>query len=219
MLIDDYVADLGRALCGPPGPKRDLVVEARDSLTDAAEALQAEGLERAEAEHLAVDEFGQVAEVAPGLQRELTATAGRWLATLLFLSVPATVLMWSAIWHFSPGDPGAWATRPGWYSTVSLLLDLVQFGVGVFGGLALFALGRGSRWIGEPRLVTRSLGLLVLIALPVTGGLSLLLTLGPDVPHAAGTLAPLVLANLVTSAFWGLQVYGATRCVRLTRPV
>ncbi|MEU8249234.1 permease prefix domain 1-containing protein [Nonomuraea sp. NPDC048916] len=218
MVIDDYVTDLGRALSGPPGPKRDLVVEARDSLADAADALQAAGLDRLEAERLAVHEFGEVAEVAPGYQRELTATAGRWLATLIFLSVPVTVLMWSALWHFYPVASDTWAARPDWYSTVSLLLDLTQLGIGVYGGLALFALGRGNRWIGGPRLVTRSLGIVVLVALPVTGGLGLLLTLGPSVPHSVGDFAPLALANLLTSASWALQLYGAARCVRLTRP-
>ncbi|WP_246005242.1 hypothetical protein [[Actinomadura] parvosata] len=43
---------------------------------DTADALEADGLERAEAERLAVAEFGAVHEVAPGYQAELTAVAG-----------------------------------------------------------------------------------------------------------------------------------------------
>src|SRR5688500_19298305 len=99
MLIDDYVAELNRAITGPPGPKRDLVVEARDSLTDTADALEAEGLDRTEAERVAVAEFGPVAEIAPDYQAELTSASGRRLGFLLFVSVPITALMWSVLWR------------------------------------------------------------------------------------------------------------------------
>ncbi|MFI7124588.1 permease prefix domain 1-containing protein [Nonomuraea sp. NPDC050153] len=217
MRIDDYVAELDRALAGPHGPKHDLVVEARDSLTDTADALEAEGLDRAEAERVAVAEFGQVAEIAPGYQSELTAVAGRRLGFLLFISVPITALMWSVIWRVYPGDDSAWRLAPAWYRPVSRLLDILQLCVGLYGGLALFALSRGSRWIHRPRLVTRSLGVLVWGMLPVTVALGVLLTLGS---HGASRLdvLPSALANAVTSACWGLQLYGATRCLRISRP-
>ncbi|NUR84209.1 MAG: hypothetical protein HOY71_09005 [Nonomuraea sp.] len=217
MQIDDYVAELGRALSGPPGPKRDLVVEARDSLADAAEALEAEGVARTEAERQAVEEFGDVAEIAPGYQRELTASAGRRLGLLLFVSVPITVLMWSVIWRFYPMSEQTWADRPGWFTPVSRLLDVAQLGTGVYGGLALLALSRGARWIRRPQLVTRSLGIAVWVMLPVTGGLSLLLAHGPGVPPGLNVFVPSMLANLVTSAVWGLQLYGAVRCIGVTR--
>ncbi|WP_214317249.1 permease prefix domain 1-containing protein [Nonomuraea sediminis] len=217
MLIDDYMADLGRALSGPEGPKRDLVVEARDSLADAAEALEAEGLDRLEAERRAVADFGAVAEIAPGYQSELTACAGRRMGLLLFISVPLTVIMWSVVWRIFPGDPVAWAHKPGWYSLVSRLIDVLQLATGLYGGLALLALARGARWIRRPHLVTRSLGILVWAMLPIVGGLGLLLSYGPGVPPNASTFLPALLANLVTSAFWGLQLYGAVRCMRITR--
>ncbi|MFG6192872.1 permease prefix domain 1-containing protein [Nonomuraea sp. JJY05] len=216
MRIDDYVAELDRALAGPQGAKRDLVVEARDSLTDTADALEAEGLERAEAERVAVAEFGEVAEVAPGYQSELTAVAGRRLGSLLFISVPITTLMWSMMWRVYPGDADAWRHAPAWFPVVSRLLDILQLCVGLYGGLALFALSRGARWIHRPRLVTRSLGLLVWIMLPVTGALSLALTLGATGGSHLDAL-PSLLANMVTSTFWGLQIYGATRCLRVSR--
>ncbi|MER6951108.1 permease prefix domain 1-containing protein [Nonomuraea sp. NPDC000554] len=219
MLIDDFVSDLGRALAGPSGPKRDLVVEARDSLSDTADALEAEGLDRAEAERRAVAEFGEISEIAPGYQAELTAVAGRRLGRLLFISVPMTVLMWSVIWRFYPVDANAWAHKPGWFLFVSRLLDALQLATGLLGGLALFALGRGTRWIRRPRLVTRALGVLVWAMLPATGVLSLLLSYDSGVPDSVPVYLPSVLANAVTSALWGVQLYGAARCLRVTRTI
>ncbi len=107
--------------------------------------------------------------------------------------------------------------QPAWWSVVSRLLDVVQLGVGVYGGLVTFALSRGSRWIRRPRPATRSLGVLVWTALPVTVGLSLLLSYGTGTSPNTLTALPALLANLVTMAMWGLQIYGATRCVRITR--
>jgi hypothetical protein len=216
MLIDDYVAELGRTLAGPPGPKRDMVVEARDSLADTADALEAEGLARMEAERLAVREFGPVAEIAPGYQRELTAASGRRLGILLLITVPMTVVVWSVIWRFYPTDLTSWGHRPGWYSPVSRLLDILQLGTGLYGGLSVFALSRGTRWIRRPQLVTRLLGILVWFMLPVTWGLSLLLTYGGNLPMGVNTFLPAALANVMSAAFWGLQLYGATRCIRVT---
>jgi hypothetical protein len=216
MRIDDYVAELDHALAGPYGPKRDLVVEARDSLSDTADALEAEGLDRAEAERVAVAEFGEIAEVAPGFQSELTAVAGRRLGFLLFITVPITTLMWSVMWRVYPGNEDAWRHAPVWYAAVSRLLDILQLCVGLYGGLALFALSRGARWIRRPWLVTRSLGLLVWIMLPVSGAMGLALTLGATGGSHLDAL-PALLANVVTSTFWGLQIYGATRCLRVSR--
>ena len=218
MRIDDYVAELGKALCGPPGAKHDLVVEARDSLADTADALEAEGLARDEAERLAVREFGAITEIVPSYQRELTAAAGRRLGLLMLISLPITVLMWSVVWRFYPTNSlAAWVARPDWYDTASRWLDILQLSTGLYGGLSLFALGRGTRWIRRPRLVTKWLGIIVWSMLPVTVGLGLVLSYGAGMQETAQTFLPAVLANLVTAAFWGLQLYGATRCLRVSR--
>ena len=217
MRIDDYVSELHSALRGPHGPKHDLVVEARDSLVDTADALEADGLTRAEAERLAVEEFGRVREIAPGYQAELTATAGRRMALLLLVSLPATVLMWSLVWQFYPDDATSWTELPAWYGAVSRLLDLLQLAVGVYGGLALLALGRGSRWIARPHLVTRSLGLAVWVMLPVTSVLGLLLSQDDSVSAGLSTFPAVLLVSLLTYACAGVQLYCATRCIRLTR--
>jgi hypothetical protein len=77
-VIDDYVTALDRTLRGPRRARRDLVTEARDSLTDCAEAYLAEGMDQAGAERMAVADFGTVAEIAPGYQEELTAGRPPW---------------------------------------------------------------------------------------------------------------------------------------------
>ncbi|MFI6502630.1 permease prefix domain 1-containing protein [Nonomuraea typhae] len=217
MLIDDYVADLGRALAGPAGPKRDMVVEARDSLIDTADAFEAGGLAREEAELLAVREFGTVGEIAPGYQSELTACAGRRLGGLLFVSVPLTALAWSMIWKVFPLAPEVWASKPEWFEAASRALDLVQLGVGVAGGLALLALGHGARLLPRARAVTRTLGGLVLAMLVVTMVLGWALSVGAKGMTGFAAYPPGVLVTLATYALAGMQFYCAVRCLRITR--
>ncbi|WP_157245243.1 permease prefix domain 1-containing protein [Nonomuraea typhae] len=217
MLIDDYVADLGRALAGPAGPKRDMVVEARDSLIDTADAFEADGLAREEAELLAVREFGTVEEIAPGYQSELTACAGRRLGGLLFVSVPLTALAWAMIWKVFPLAPEVWASKPEWFEACSRALDLVQLGVGVAGGLALLALGRGARLLPRARAVTRTLGGLVLAMLVATMVLGWLLSVGAKGMTGFAAYPPGVLVTLATYALAGMQFYCAVRCLRITR--
>ncbi|MFF4412166.1 permease prefix domain 1-containing protein [Streptosporangium sp. NPDC001559] len=215
-VIDDYVARLSRTLSGPRGPKLDMVTEARDSLLDTAEALELDGLGRAEAERVAVEEFGPVEEIAPGYQEELSISAGRRLAALLFISVPLTIMAWSLVWRFSSQDPIAYERWPAWFMPVSRGLDYLQLAVALLGGAGLFALGRGLRRIRRPRLVTRSLGVLVLIVLPVTGALGLLLTYGAqrddffDHPLNLGV-------ETLSLGLSLLQLYGAARCLMITR--
>lgn len=216
MRIDDYVGELDRALTGPRGAKRDLVVEARDGLVDAADALEAGGLDRAEAERLAVAEFGSLDQVAPGYQAELAITAGRRLGLLLFVGIPVTVLMWSAIWRFYPVDRSAWTGQPASSATLSRALDVIQLLTALYGGLAVLALGRGARWIRRQQAVTRSLGVVVLMLLPATGLMSLALSRDTD---ALPGFPPATVAGVITLALWAVQVFSATRCLLTARHV
>ncbi|GAA3446121.1 permease prefix domain 1-containing protein [Planomonospora venezuelensis] len=216
-VIDDYVTGLSRALRGPRGAKLDLVAEARDSLLDAAEAMEHDGLDRAEAERAAVEEFGTIAEIAPGYQEELSASAGRRLAVLLFLAVPLTALMWTLIWKLFPMDPVSYAAKPAWFVPVARAVDVLQLGLGVMGALALFALGRGRRRMRRPRLVSRALALLVWTMLPVMLVLCGALMYGSGRPAGLSGYPPGIAASVVSYGFWGLQVYCATRCIGATR--
>ncbi|WP_037969778.1 permease prefix domain 1-containing protein [Streptosporangium amethystogenes] len=216
-VIDDYVTGLGHALRGPRGPRLDMITEARDSLLDTAEALEGDGLEREEAERAAVEEFGTIEEIAPGYQEELSIAAGRRLAVVLFLTVPLTTAMWSLIWKVFPAAPMAYETRPDWFVPVARGLDILQMLIGVLGGVALFALGRGLRRIRRPRLVTRFLGLLVWAMLPVMLALSGALMFGSSGPDGFGDYLPGAGVALMSLLFWGLQLYGAFTCLSLTR--
>jgi hypothetical protein len=216
-VIDDYVTGLSRTLRGPRGPKLDIVTEARDSLLDSAEALEGDGLDRASAERVAVEEFGPISEIAPGYQEGLSISAGRRLACLLFLSVPLSTLMWNLIWQTLPADPVAYAAWPDWFVPVARSLDILQLLVGALGGVTLVALGRGLRRIRRPRLVTRSLAVLVWVMLPITLLLGAALMYGSNNPAGLSTYPLAIGAVLMTCTSWLLQLYGATRCLRLTR--
>ncbi|MEU8275351.1 permease prefix domain 1-containing protein [Microbispora bryophytorum] len=217
--IDEYVASMRHALRGPGGARRDLLTEARDSLLDAAEAYEGEGLPRAEAERLAVADFGTVPEVAPGFQGELTVSQGRRTAALLFLSVPLIAFMWAVIWRIFPESPHVAEIKPVWFGPLARTVDLLQLGVGVIGGLALLALGRGARLVRRPALVTRGLGLFVWIQTPLIAVMGLTLAAAAQGPVGFSGYLPGVAVSLISYALAGWMLYSAARCLRCTSAV
>ncbi|WP_432921831.1 permease prefix domain 1-containing protein [Microbispora sp. CA-135349] len=217
--IDEYVASMRRALRGPGSAKRDLLTEARDSLLDAAEAYQCEGLPRAEAERLAVADFGTVPEVAPGFQGELTVSQGRRTAALLFLSVPFIAFMWAVIWRVFPGSPHVDEIKPAWFGLLARTTDLLQLSVGVIGGLALLAFGRGARRVRRPARLTRWLALFVWIQTPLTGAMGLVLAAAAHGPEGFSGYLPGLAVALVSDLLSAWQLYSAAHCLRCTRAV
>lgn len=218
-VIEDYVTGLSRTLRGPRRPKLDMITEARDSLLDSAEALESDGLRRDEAERAAVEEFGTIREIAPGYQEELSKSAGRRLAALLFVTVPLTAIMWSVIWKIFPTAPTAYEHTPAWFVPVARGVDMLQMFIGVVGGLALFALGRGLRGIRRPWLVTRFLGVFVWAMLPVMLVSCGALMFGSRDSAGFSDYPPGIAASLVSYALWAMQLYGAFRCLSVTRRV
>lgn len=95
-VIDAYIAELAAALRGSRRVKADLLAEARDGLTDVADAYYLHGMDRDEAERRAVAEFGTVAELAPLYQRELGLAQGRRTALL----VAFVLLMQPVLWNY-----------------------------------------------------------------------------------------------------------------------
>ncbi|KAB8187094.1 permease prefix domain 1-containing protein [Microbispora catharanthi] len=217
--IDEYVASMRHALRGPGGAKRDLLTEARDSLLDAAEAYEGEGLPRAEAERLAVADFGTVPEVAPGFQGELTVSQGRRTATLLFLSVPLIAFMWAVIWRIFPGSPHVDEIKPAWFGLLARTVDLLQLSVGVMGGVALLAFGRGARHVRRPARLTRWLGLFVWIETPLIGMSGLALAAAAHGPAGFSGYLPGLAVALVSDLLSVWQLYSAAHCLRCTRAV
>ncbi|WP_211589368.1 permease prefix domain 1-containing protein [Microbispora sp. H11081] len=217
--IDEHVASMRRALRGPRGARRDLLAEARDSLLDAAEVYESEGLPRAEAERLAVSDFGTVSEIAPGFQAELAVSQGRRTAGLLFLSVPLTAFLWAVIWRVFPETPRIEQVKPDWFGLLARTVDLIQLGVGVVGGLALLALGRGSRRFRRPALLTRWLGVFVWVQTPLVGAMGLALAAAAQGPVGFTGYLPGLAVALFSYVLSAAQLYHATRCLRCTMAV
>lgn len=194
-------------------------MEARDSLVDTAEAYEAGGLERIEAERLAIEEFGPVSEIAPGFQEELAVAQGRRTAVLLFLSVPLTALMWTALWQVFPHDPSAVAVRPQWFLLVSRTMDWAQVVTGLLGALALVLLGRGLRRVHRPERVTRFLGLLVWLQMPLMLAMCVALIRGSHGPAGFGQYPPGMALAGISIALGAWQLSSAARCLTVARPV
>jgi hypothetical protein len=103
--VELYVARLDAALQGPRRRKADLLAEARDSLIDATEALEAEGLNRSTAERRAVEEFGDLDEVVPGYRTELGFAQGRRTAVLMVAVMLAQPIIWlEDTWRWNQTD-------------------------------------------------------------------------------------------------------------------
>lgn len=149
--IEAYLASLDAALRGPAGVKRDLLAEARDHLTDAAQAHQARGVDRASAERRAVDEFGTLAEVAPGYQVELGMSQARRTALLVIGSLMVQPLVWGVAWE-SLGGAGE-ATLPG------TAVEWLGAGTVAAAFVLVAAVGIGARHLGARAELVRAAGI------------------------------------------------------------
>ena len=168
-VIDAYLADLSAELRGPRRKRRDVLAEVRDSLDDAAEHFRAEGASPAEAERLAVAEFGTVAQIAPAFQAEL-GYAQQWRTALLVILVIAPQ---GRIWDNDlrpEGDPGlllrALREMEQWLGTAVLLAAFV-----------LLVVSRlGVRRLGVRPAITRATGLAGLTMAAVVTAIGMTMT-------------------------------------------
>jgi hypothetical protein len=122
--IDSYVGRLSGALIGPRRAKADLVTEARHSLIDAATAHHASGHTWAEAEQLAVAEFGAIKELLPGYQAELGIAQMRRTALLVFTVLVAQSVVWSRFLNEPASQSGVPAVLDSMISWVGFLTML-----------------------------------------------------------------------------------------------
>ncbi|GAB7050001.1 permease prefix domain 1-containing protein [Catenuloplanes indicus] len=213
MRIDEFLRRLDAGLSGPRRRRADLLREARDGLADSAAALRARGVPAAEAERLAVAEFGADAldELIRDYRIEIAAGQGRRVALLLLL-IPAGLVTSDLLWWRAPTDTSG--AGDGFLA----LADAVAW-LGYAGGaLALAALAglRGhARRRTDPRRLIRALGLLALAvtgAIWVFGSCAAADTLAAD--PAALTWPPMVAALLLLHGTQALMTWLALRTLR-----
>lgn len=199
--IDAYVVELDGVLRGPRRVRADLVTEARDGLTDAAEAYQEAGLTRAHAEREAVAEFGSVPELAASYQRLLAYAQGRRTALLVFCVCAAQAIGSTFAWQ-TAGMGWQELPSPG-FLVAAHVVDWLGIAVKVLALVLLVLCGFGTRWLGTRRWVPRAVGMFALGICVFFAAASVLLTAADpagsilDVRHlpwiVVGGLAPLFL--------------------------
>ncbi|OXM56824.1 hypothetical protein CFP71_10925 [Amycolatopsis thailandensis] len=156
--IEAYIGDLDRRLSGSAGAKADLLTEARDGLTDAAEAYREGGTGEKEAERRAVADFGPAAVIAREYQAELALRADIGTLWKVIVGVPLIQVGWELARIWTHGD---WSRSgkpiPGWYVSVIELFGVLVVVSPVIGAVALFGTRRLGRRLDSVRLgkVTR----------------------------------------------------------------
>lgn len=216
--IATHMAALESVLRGPRRIRRCMIAEARAGLRDAAESYRTGGLGPEQAAARAVRDFGEVGEVAPSFQEELTARQGRWAAALFAVVFPGMLAGWDALWstglvrreHVAPGD-------------LVMALATVQDVVTALVGAAAVALLviTFRRDVSPPRL-TRAIGLTgalgaalcggTAVVMNVAGGRSTTAMLSTN-PAAVAAFAAsgVMLVVIVWQALRALRVAGAGR--------
>ncbi len=146
-----YVAALDQSLVGPRRVRRGLVQEARDHLDDASTSLSDAGYDRAEAERIAVADFGSLDQIVPAFQTTLAVAASRRTAWMLFAVLAIQPFLWDG-----PLGPDNGPPPDG--LAFAILDHAVEWGGGamIVAALALLvATGVGNRWFAAGRGIAR----------------------------------------------------------------
>lgn len=210
--VESYLAELSRALSGPRRRKADLMAEAHDSLVDATEAFEADGLSRLEAEREAVLDFGDLGEVVPGYRAELGIAQGRRTAVMLCLVMLAQPVVWKeGVW--------AWTQHPESANAFVALMNQLVMVVGMLAiagaVLALVATGLGLRYPAVRDRATRITAIFALISCVLVGGISICLGASSNELHGS-TLSGLSVVGAFVLLPLSLVTRSAHRCLRLT---
>jgi hypothetical protein len=209
--VETYLTGLGRALSGPRRRKADLLAEARDSLIDATEAFEADGLSRRQAEESAVADFGDLSEVVPGYRSELGIAQGRRTALMLCLTLLAQPIVWQQgawAWTQEPESPNAF---------IGLLNQAVEVvGMLAIAGavLALVATGLGLRYPVVRDRATRTTAIFALVSCALVGAIATCMGLWSPELHGSD-LAGLAVVGVFTLLPLTLVTRSAHRCLRL----
>lgn len=214
-MIEAYLADLRRELGGPLLLRAGMLREVRDGLNDAAQAYRAAGLSPHEAERAAVDEFGPADLVGGELRAELAASTGRYLGIVTFIGGTVLFALAQLSWQGAAAEQGWPEPTPAY----AALADIVDIGAIVFvlvSGLGVLALGIGSRFLPERRVV-RLLAYVLLGALVfqvVAGGV---LSAFAPVQVGSETVLDMVMRAVYALVIAWFAALGR-RCLWLTSP-
>ncbi|MFC3452064.1 permease prefix domain 1-containing protein [Amycolatopsis speibonae] len=209
--IEAYVGDLDGRLSGPAGAKTDLLTEAKDGLTDAAEGYRAGGFEEAEAERRAVADFGPVDLIARDYQAELGLRRDIRVLWELIVGVPLLILAWDLARVFSSGGWSRLGEPPSWYhraiGTADILAALSP-GVAIAGLIVARLLSRRPDGPPAARVVSWFLAgavVLNLLAVATYGG-------------ATGLLEPArLIVSVPCAALSGTWILFSTRLTVVAR--
>ena len=183
--VDVYLADLRAAIPGPSWTRRDLLREAGDHLEDATEAYAAAGSTTAEAEALALRDFGSVDDIAPGFRDTVAIGAARRTALMLVLVMIPQAFLWDD--GIDLGSSGQLAAPDaGLFNVLDTIIEYVGT-IGALGAvIALVVTAIGQRWLPTGRRAARltaAWAFAVAVVIPVIGLTMLALT---------GSLTPMV---------------------------
>ena len=209
--VDEYLTALSKSLAGPRRRKADLLAEARDHLTDATEAFEADGLDRVSAEREAVTDFGTPEDVVPGYRADLAVSQSRRTAVLLFGALIIQPIVWQqGFW--------SWNREPIEANALNDVLQTLVRSVGmvVIAGavLAVIAAGVGLRHSLVRAHLSRVTALFALASSVVISTISVWMASTsphPSLPLDFGVVASFVVLPLL------LVGQQAGRCLRLTR--
>jgi hypothetical protein len=185
-----HVAELERALRGPARARQSMIAEVRDGLEDAVAGHRERGLDPHRAAAAAVRDFGQVGEVAPLLQEELTACQARRTSALLAVAFPGLLVAWDLLW--SSGMAGSEAPAAPAIGVLARLMDAQSILVGLAAVLLLLATFRCSRPDRRIPALVGLTGILGMTGCMVTGVLM-------QLASTAVSTAPAVLAAYALS--------------------
>jgi len=211
--IDSYVRELDRQLHGPRRRKAGMIVEVRDGLRDAADAVRAESpeLSPAEAERQAVDEFGPVPTLAPEFQTEL-AVAQAWRTAWVFaVALPLVMTVTSLMWRAS----GSGVSPGPAYHDLARATDVFLIAGGVGFAVALLLLHWLARRAASPVLLVRVVGAAAVATVLAMMASGVVLTMGA--PGGGASLWGALVGGLPTLPGYALLSYLGVRCLMLTR--
>jgi hypothetical protein len=209
--VDEYLAALRKSLTGPRRRRADLLAEARDHLTDATEAFEADGLGRYDAEREAVADFGDLAEVVPGYRAELAISQSRRTAMLLFLALIIQPIVWQeGAWSWNQ-DPAAAGALNDFLQSFVRTVGMLAIAGAV---LAVIGAGIGLRHPVVRDHLSRVTAFFALASAVVISLIGVLMATTSGRPVGALDLAVVGSFVVLPLAFVALQ---AGRCLRLAR--